>query len=657
MKVRCMNCMKEYEEGQARCPRCGYVRGTRPKEIYHLYPEMELEERYIIGTVVGFGGFGVLYRAWDKKLDHMVAIKEYYPAGMVTRIPGQKEVILYTGKKNEEYKNGLTRFLDEARNTARFSSNPNIVNVYDFFEENGTAYMVMEFLEGVSLKEYIARKGGRLPWEQAVEIGLRIIDALKDVHGAKILHRDLSPDNVFMCDDGKIKLLDFGAARFTGLDDEKTRTIVLKMGFAPPEQYRGKSQQGPYTDIYALGATLYRAITGETPDESVNRQDSINHNEGDTLKPMSQFVEGIPGYLDNAVLRAMALEPTLRFQSVQQMADALQNKKSYADLAREIKRRKTRRLVGIAASLVVLTAAAAFGLLYSRQQKQIRDLDNVALDVWLPVREGMNSSQTEQLFLDMSAEFLENYPGVRLDITCIPREDYGDRLEEAAGEGNFPAIYESTGLEERLGGRMASLDQEVYDRLGQDGGDSVSAPVAGVLDRETREILNPHQVPLGFKSAVLYVNTEIEKSGAEFGPENNGEDFLEAKSRAWVSDTGEFTDVQAQIPGRYAVRPLEGSVPASYTDVWSVDSKAGKVERAAAGRLLYFLLRQPAQDVLHLRHDAALPVNAEAYHIYLEVNRELEFVGGQLGDLEFMSGTGAEKAEAQIYEELAQQEQ
>lgn len=655
MKVRCMNCMKEYEEGQAKCPRCGYVRGTRPREIYHLYPEMELADRYIIGTVVGFGGFGVLYRAWDRKLEHMVAIKEYYPAGMVTRIPGQKEVILYTGKKHDEYKNGLTRFLDEARNTARFSSNPNIVNVFDFFEENGTAYMVMEFLEGVSLKEYISRAGGRLPWQQAVEIGLRIIDALKDVHGAKILHRDLSPDNVFMCDDGKIKLLDFGAARFTGLDDERTRTIVLKMGFAPPEQYRSKSQQGPYTDIYALGATLYRAITGQTPDESVNRQDSINHNEGDTLKPMSQFVEGIPDYLDNAVLRAMALEPTLRFQNVQQMADALQNKKSYADLAKEIRRRKRRRAVGIAASLVILAAGAAAGLLYSRQQKLIRDLDQVELSVWMPVKDGMDSSQTEQLFLDMSAEFLEHYPGVQLDITCISRENYRDRLEEAAGTEEFPVLFESTGLEDGLGGRMASLEQEVYERLEQDG---AAAPVAGVLDRESREVLNPNQVPLGFKASVLYVNTELEKSGAEFEADNSGQDFLEAGSRAWVSDTGEFTQVQAHIAGRYAVRPLEnGEVPAGYTDVWSVDSEAGTVERAAAGRLLYFLLRQPAQDILHLRHDTALPVNEQVYRIYLEVNRELEFVDGQLGELEFMSDQGAEKARAQIYQEIAQQEQ
>lgn len=655
MKVRCMNCMKEYEEGPAKCPRCGYVRGTRPREIYHLYPEMELADRYIIGTVVGFGGFGVLYRAWDRKLEHMVAIKEYYPAGMVTRIPGQKEVILYTGKKHDEYKNGLTRFLDEARNTARFSSNPNIVNVFDFFEENGTAYMVMEFLEGVSLKEYISRAGGRLPWQQAVEIGLRIIDALKDVHGAKILHRDLSPDNVFMCDDGKIKLLDFGAARFTGLDDEKTRTIVLKMGFAPPEQYRSKSQQGPCTDIYALGATLYRAITGLTPDESVNRQDSINHNEGDTLKPMSQFVEGIPQYLDNAVLRAMALEPTLRFQNVQQMADALQNKKSYADLAREIRRRKRRRAVGIAASLMILAAGAAAGLLYSRQQKLIRNLDQVELSVWMPVKDGMDSGQTEQLFLDMSAEFLENYPGVQLDITCISPENYRDRLEEAAGTEEFPSLFESTGLADELGGRMASLEQEVYERLEQDG---AAAPVAGVLDPQSREVLNPNQVPLGFKASVLYVNTELEKTGAEFEADNSGRDFLEAGSRAWVSDTSEFTQVQAHIAGRYAVRPLEnGEVPAGYTDVWSVNGEAGAVERAAAGRLLYFLLRQQAQDILHLRHDTALPVNEQVYRIYLGVNRELEFVDGQLGELKFMSDQGAEKAQARIYQEIAQQEQ
>ena len=458
-----------------------------------------------------------------------------------------------------------------------------------------------------------------------------------------------------MCDDGKIKLLDFGAARFTGLDDEKTRTIVLKMGFAPPEQYRSKSQQGPCTDIYALGATLYRAITGLTPDESVNRQDSINHNEGDTLKPMSQFVEGIPQYLDNAVLRAMALEPTLRFQNVQQMADALQNKKSYADLAREIRRRKRRRAVGIAASLMILAAGAAAGLLYSRQQKLIRNLDQVELSVWMPVKDGMDSSQTEQLFLDMSAEFLENYPGVQLDITCISQENYRDRLEEAVGTEEFPALFESTGLEDELGGRMASLEQEVYERLEQDG---AAAPVAGVLDPQSREVLNPNQVPLGFKASVLYVNTEIEKSGAEFEADNSGRDFLEAGSRAWVSDTSEFTDVQAHIAGRYAVRPLEnGEVPAGYTDVWSVNGEAGAVERAAAGRLLYFLLRQPAQDILHLRHDTALPVNEQVYRIYLGVNRELEFVDGQLGELEFMSDQGAEEAQARIYQEIAQQEQ
>lgn len=650
MKIRCMNCMKEYGDDQDCCPKCGFARGSRPREIYHLYPETELAGRYLIGTVVGFGGFGVLYRAWDKKLEHMVAIKEYYPAGMVTRIPGQKEVILYTGKKNEDYKKGLTRFLDEARNTARFSSNPNIVNVFDFFEENGTAYMIMEFLEGMSLKDYIAAEGGRLPWQQAVEIGLRVIDALKEVHGAKILHRDLSPDNIFICSDGKIKLLDFGAARFTGQDEDQTRLIVLKMGFAPPEQYRSKSRQGPFTDIYALGATLYRVITGVTPDESVNRTESISHKEGDTLKPMSQLVPEVPSYLDYAVLKAMALEPALRFQNVQQMADALENKKSCEDLDREIKRRKRKRALGIAASLMVLAVSSALGVYTLHHKKQLENLDNVTVSVWLPARSDMDEEQTKQLFFDMSEEFVEHYPGVRIEVTCFPEEEYGGKLQDASGNGGFPVLYESGDMEEILGGRMAGLDAEVFGRLKQDGAVDV---VPGILESGGEGFSSPVQVPLGFQVCVMYVNTELEKAGMDLGKDNSGPEFLEARSRAWISDTGSFGEVQENIPGRYSVRPVEAdAVPSGYTDIWSVDSRASDLEQAAAGRLLYYLLRQPAQDVLHLRHDTAIPVNEQAYRIYLEVNSEMQFMDGQLGKLKFMTPEGKYQEENQIYEDL-----
>ena len=147
--IRCLNCMKTFDERFGVCPHCGFLPGTPPKEAYHLYPGTVLNGHYIIGTTVGFGGFGITYRAWDNVLDKMVAIKEFYPNGIVNRVPGEKEVIIYTGNRADEFLNGKIRFLAEARNMARFNTHPNIVNVYEFFEENNTAYIAMEFLDGM----------------------------------------------------------------------------------------------------------------------------------------------------------------------------------------------------------------------------------------------------------------------------------------------------------------------------------------------------------------------------------------------------------------------------------------------------------------------------------------------------------------------------
>ena len=224
MDIRCKNCFKIFDNEYARCPFCGYSDGEPPKELYHLYPGTELLGRYVIGEVLGFGGFGITYKAWDKKFETILAIKEYYPSGIVNRNPGESEVILFTGKKKDIFDNGLVRFLDEAKNMAKFSQNNNIVNVFEYFEDNNTGYIVMEFLEGISLNSYLLKQTQKLPIDEIMTITMSVCSALKELHAIGIIHRDISPDNIFMCSNGKIKLIDFGAARFS-LNEEKKMTI------------------------------------------------------------------------------------------------------------------------------------------------------------------------------------------------------------------------------------------------------------------------------------------------------------------------------------------------------------------------------------------------------------------------------------------------
>lgn len=208
--IRCINCFEQINDDNNACPHCGYVKGTPPKELYHLFPGTELENRYVIGEVLGFGGFGITYKAWDKKLDFVVAVKEFYPSGIVNRTPGTKDIIIYAKKREKEFYYGKDRFLEEARNMAKFSSEPNIVNVSAFFEENNTAYIVMEFLDGISLSQYLHESEGIIDVASGIQITEAIANALVKIHEKGIIHRDVSPDNIFLCVNGRIKLIDFG---------------------------------------------------------------------------------------------------------------------------------------------------------------------------------------------------------------------------------------------------------------------------------------------------------------------------------------------------------------------------------------------------------------------------------------------------------------
>ena len=282
-----------------------------------LKPGVILKERYKIEEVIGAGGFGITYRAWDPLLQSYVAIKEYYPSGIATRSADSSKVCVPVGQEQREYHRGRIRFLKEAQDVARFQSEPNIVSIYDYLEENDTAYMVMEYLHGCTLKQYIREHGGRLETDHILHICLSVLDALAVVHKAGMIHRDISPENIFICEDLTVKLIDFGAAKQVYLDGEQTMSVVLKPGYAPPEQYAKKDKQGPWTDIYALGATLYFAATGEKPEESFGRVLE------DTIKPVCEVNPEIPRAMSQVIMRAMSVKIEDRYQTVEAMREAL----------------------------------------------------------------------------------------------------------------------------------------------------------------------------------------------------------------------------------------------------------------------------------------------------------------------------------------------
>lgn len=527
--MRCLNCMNQFQGEYEICPHCGYVRSQQPQEAFHLYPGTVLHDRYLVGTTVGIGGFGITYRAWDKALEKQVAVKEYFPNGMVNRVPGNPEVIVFSQEASGEFQKGRVRFLAEAENMARFNAHPNIVDVYDYFEENHTAYIVMEFLDGLSFKQFLSMYDEKIPYQKAVEIVNPVLRALKEIHRKKIVHRDISPDNIYILpldpklERFQVKVIDFGAARLSDGLEEKTLSIILKPGFAPPEQYEKKSKQGPWTDIYAVGAMLYLAVTGNKPDESLNRVLK------DELPPPSQLVPELPKYLNDTILRAMALNPQLRFKNADQFLEAL-NQRARVRTVRQ-QQFRCRLVRGLTVAGVCALMAGIGGLcfqIYSHRQAALYQVQ-ASLSVQMAganeyrqtlVREAGNlgrsgTGETKQLVLEpsekmlgeMLAEYRQSFQKVTIDETAIEdQEDYEDLLLQKAVRGELPDVVETTGVtrqEPEIWQSLGSLE-DTFEAL-----DSRDYFFMGDKDFEEAFAREKKQIPISFCAPVLYVNTYL----------------------------------------------------------------------------------------------------------------------------------------------------
>ena len=628
--IRCFHCFCEYEDYLKECPSCHTPEITGPREPVYLAPGTVLAGRYLIGDTEGAGGFGIVYRAWDMKLCTVVAVKEFFAGRLMTRAVGEKQVIV-NRKGQEEFDYRKERFLTEARNMAKFSGHRSIPNVYEYFEENGTAYIVMELLEGMALNQYLAENGGKIDRDLAMMIAEEVANALDSLHKEKIIHRDVAPDNIFICTgrEIRIKLMDLGAAKLEDSSDEVI-DIILKPGYSPTEQYDNSKNIGPWTDIYALGATLYMMLTGVKPEESTNRKIF------DTVQYPRELDPDIPENLSNTVMKAMAVDRHLRFQKVEDFLKALNGKKKISTVEKEKKRRAMRRLFSILAACVVLAVIGVGVWKYFDMKNAEVDLKEATIQLWYPLEEG---SARQGAIDSVLADFKEKFPKVTVEARAIPAADYDAELEKAAAEGKLPHLFYSSGASDAVLAAARSAETVLK---------SDQAKECLFLDQYDRYYAEKKQIPLGFEmpvaavitagpAAVSYENDYF-TAPADFGADtaitldtrhealiakNFGTDGFGRELNAFMNNeantspvlltsTMAINEVRETLTfyTKRFVFPNGSSVCGRFLYEWSL-GEGTKDEKAAAERLLSWMLGNVYQNTLMISEasEGELPLN------------------------------------------------
>ncbi|MGN1164944.1 MAG: serine/threonine protein kinase, partial [Lachnospiraceae bacterium] len=365
----CMGCMNQIEDHLMTCPYCGFNEITLRQESYYLDPGTIIGGKYIVGRVLSYGGHTVSYLGMDGEANRKVIVKEYLPSDFSTRSEGEKEVTIYSGDGQEQFERGLTNFLNEANRIEHLQDPEGIARIYDCIAENDTGYVISEYVEGHTLKE-ILDSGKKYRVGEAKVFISKILKGLAKVHRMDIIHCDISPETIMVTDSGDIKLLDFGATRYVTTANSKSLSIILKRGYAPEEQYRSRGVRGPWTDVYAVAAVMYRMITGIVPQESVERVLS------DEVKEPSKMGIKIPENVENALMNALNVYREERTQSADAFLKEL-NSKNVKRIKTKKKKNKTGKFPLWAKGLVACLAAVVIvggGVLYKLSSENVGEV-------------------------------------------------------------------------------------------------------------------------------------------------------------------------------------------------------------------------------------------------------------------------------------------
>ena len=643
---RCLSCFKEYD-GPGPCPFCG-KNEVLQKEPIDLMPGTILAGRYIVGENVGTGGFGIIYKAFDLKFETIIAVKEYYPSRIVTRAAGTKNIIV-NSKGREEYDYRKKRFLAEARNMAKLGDHKNIPNVFEYFEENNTAYIVMEFLEGMSLSEFLNQPGYDKDQDFAIFVANEVGNALIALHKFGILHRDVAPDNIFICSDRelKVKLLDLGAARLSD-DNDDVIDIVLKPGYSPIEQYiddkKGRKGIDERADIYALGATLYHLLTGQKPEESSNRKVT------DDVLPPNEINPSIETNLSNAVMKAMALEKHMRFRSVEEFLSAINGARKVVELKTERRNRKIKQVAIIAMSVLIVIAAAVLLNLYYGSKRDVAYLPDSNISIWY-ISNGSDGKDAAMEFI--VNDFTEAFPNVDVSLVSYPEDEYYIALENAASNNEMPTLFESSDVSENV----LSLANDLGDVIS-----SEQARDCLFLDQYSNYYSDMRQVPLAIEVPMVCVitngNTMIDYSGntfsslADFNTDtislddeavtlaHENFDWSDYSPMDWfmnnesntsavlVTSTLRLNSIRRSLTSyeKIFVYPASDEIYCHFIYEWSICS-SDRDDADAAERMLEWMLGNVYQSSLMINTagDGELPINREAFET--KINQSEYYLG------------------------------
>lgn len=307
----CMGCMRIRETEEQICPHCGYAEGAESVDYGQLQPWTILGGKYLVGKSLGDGGFGITYIGMEIDLEQRVAIKEFYPYGFVTRNSKQSDMVYAVDSASEAFfKEEKTKFIEEGKVLARLDDQSGIVKVKDYLESNGTAYIVMEYLEGENLKSRMESRGGKLPAAEVLKLMQPVIRSMAGIHREGLIHRDISPDNIMITKRGQVKLIDFGAVSSSNTVNAEN-TILYKPGYSPIEQEVEEGKLGTYSDIYAFCATMYHAITGVLP------QDSLLRKAQDTLVPPTDLGAELTPLQEAAIMNGLVLDSEDRIKDAE----------------------------------------------------------------------------------------------------------------------------------------------------------------------------------------------------------------------------------------------------------------------------------------------------------------------------------------------------